>query len=65
MTPACEKCERPCELPENDNGEFICQSCVDNANEAAYERHIESFHDGGATKWRSLAEMQMEARKLK
>ena len=61
----CEKCNRPCKLPENDYGEFICQSCVDNKNEEAYERHIESFHDGGSTGWISLQELQRRAMKLK
>jgi hypothetical protein len=48
--PQCEKCDRPCDLSENDYGEFICQSCVDNQAESAWERHIESFHDGGLHK---------------
>ena len=65
LLPPCQKCACPCALPENDYGEFICQSCVDNANEAAYERHIESFHDGGATQWNSLQQQQNEARKFK
>jgi len=65
LLPPCQKCACPCERPEDDYGEFICQSCVDNANEAAYERHIASFHDGGATQWKTTAQQQIEARRLK
>jgi len=61
----CEKCSKPCSNPENEYGEFICTSCVENTAEAAYERHIESFHDGGATGWKSLQQQQIEAMKLK
>jgi len=62
---ACQRCSRPCNLPENDYGEFICQSCVDNENEMAYERHIASFHDGGSSAWKSLQQQQIEAMKFK
>ena len=65
LLPPCQKCACPCELPEDDYGEFICQSCVDNANEAAYERHIESFHAGGATQWKTLIQQQIEAKQMK
>lgn len=66
--PRCEKCA--CEL----NGEAAhieavdeiwCHSCADNAAEAAYERHCEAYHDGGATQFRSLLDQQIEAQKLK
>jgi transcription initiation factor TFIIIB Brf1 subunit/transcription initiation factor TFIIB len=61
----CEKCEGPCTNPEDEFGEFVCTQCVENAAEAAYDRHMESFHDGGSTAWKTLQEQQAEAWKLK
>ncbi len=61
----CDKCNRWTPNPENDYGEYVCAECVQNAAEAAWERHCESFHDGGSTQWRSLQDQQIEARKLK
>lgn len=64
-TPLCGKCFLQCKEPENEYGEFVCKSCQENANEAAYDRHMESFHEGSATQWNSLRQQQAEARKLK
>ena len=64
MPTICEKCQGPCDRPENDYGEFICQNCVDNANEAAAERQYETYHDGGSG-FRTLREQQIAAWKLK
>lgn len=61
----CEKCEAPTTNPENEYGEFICESCEQNAAEDAYERYCEDFHDGGSTQFRSLLDQQIEAMKLK
>lgn len=61
----CERCDCSTSNPENDYGEFICDNCEQNAAEAAYERHCEDFHDGGCTRFISLAQQQAEARKFK
>jgi hypothetical protein len=61
----CVKCSKPTENKENEYDEHVCDSCLENEAEAAYESHIASFHDGGSTKWKSLAEMQIEARRMK
>lgn len=68
IRPAHNQCDRCGELtiqPENEYGEFICESCLDNAAEAAYERFCEDFHDGGATQFKSLRDQQIDAMKLK
>jgi hypothetical protein len=62
----CERCEcfvSAAKVSENEFGEFICDDCEQNANEAAWERV--SFHDGGATSFLSIRDRQAEARKLK
>jgi hypothetical protein len=61
----CETCAGPTLNAEDAYGEFVCDSCLDNEAEAAYERHCADFHDGGATQFITLAERQAEARKLK
>lgn len=61
----CDKCDAPTANAEDDYGEFVCDDCQQNAAEAAYERHCEDFHDGGATQFRSLRDQQIEAMKLK
>ncbi|MEH2501209.1 hypothetical protein V1290_000020 [Bradyrhizobium sp. AZCC 1578] len=63
--PACDCCGADCTNPENEYYEFICDECEQNAAEAAYERHCEAFHDGGATQFKSLQQQQIEARRLK
>ena len=60
----CQKCAGP-QGKLNDYGEFICQSCIDNEAEAAYERHIASFHDGGSTQWKTLQQRQIDAKQMK
>ena len=65
MTHPCQKCNCPCDSPEDEYGEFICQECINNAAEAAHERHMAAFHDGGAIAWKTLLQQEQEARKLK
>ncbi len=60
----CECCDAPTAL-ENEYGEFICDDCEQNAAEAAWERHCEAFHDGGAAGFISLEQQQADARRLK
>ena len=63
---SCDVCDGPCDEPENAYGEFLCTSCLDNAAEAAWERHCEDFHDGGSTRWPDAERVRMEeARRLK
>jgi ribosomal protein L37AE/L43A len=64
-THICDKCGELTGAPENEYGEYICDDCEQNAAEAAYERHCEDFHDGGATQFISLQEQQAAARRLK
>ena len=67
MTYRCEHCgtvqREPLLWTGDDIDELWCQSCVDNAAEAAWERHNEWLMEtgGGPT----LAEQQAAARKLK
>lgn len=61
----CERCGELTINPENEYGEFVCESCLDNEAEAAYERHCEAFHDGRATQFKTLQQQQIEARRLK
>jgi hypothetical protein len=65
MIGVCEKCEVPTTNPEDDYGEIICDNCARNHAEAAWERLCEDFHDGGCTRFNSLRDQQIEARKLK
>ena len=64
----CQGCACPTRNM-NDYGEFICKKCAENKAqndaETAYERHIASFHDGGATQWNTLEMICAEAKKLK
>jgi hypothetical protein len=48
----CDVCDDPTMNPEDDYGEFVCDSCRDNRAEAAWERHCEDFHDGGCTRFK-------------
>lgn len=62
----CEKCSRRQreELIENEaTGELWCESCHDNAAEAAWDRHQQDLIENGPGP--SLAEQQAEARKFK
>ena len=65
MMHKCEHCSMAARKLFHREGddEYWCESCIDNANEAAYERHQEWLMEtgGGPT----LAEQQAEARKLK
>ena len=61
----CERCGALTINLEDDYGEFICTDCRDNEAEAAWERHCSDFHDGGSTKFISLQQQQIEARRFK
>jgi hypothetical protein len=61
----CDPCGQLTCNAENEYGEFICDDCAQNAAEAAWERHCEDFHDGGCTRFVSLEQQQIEARRLK
>ena len=61
----CETCADPTTNPEDDYGEHVCNNCQQNKAEAAYERHCEDFHDGGCTRFKSLQDQQIEARRFK
>ena len=61
----CDKCGDLTTQPEDDYGEFICTDCLQDAAEAAYERHCEAFHDGGSTRFITLQQQQIDARRFK
>lgn len=61
----CDRCNAIGNIAEDEYGEFVCASCVDNEAEAAYERYCEDFHDGGSTRFNSLRDQQIAAMKLK
>lgn len=61
----CDKCGDLTINPEDDYGEFVCESCLQSAAESAWERHCEDFHDGGCTRFNSLRDQQIEVQKLK
>lgn len=61
----CEHCGLDTCNAENAYGEFICDDCQSNADERAYERYCEAFHDGGATSFVSLQDQQIAAWRLK
>jgi hypothetical protein len=66
----CEQCEAVFDSdidPDyfNDFDEPICENCRQSANERAWERHCEDFHDGGSTRFISLQQQQEAARRLK
>ncbi len=63
--PRCVECDNTTLNPENEYGEHVCSDCVEAANERAYERYCEAFHDGGSTQFKSLQQQQIEARRLK
>jgi hypothetical protein len=63
----CDRCDSQTANPENEYRENICDNCLQNAAEAAWERHCEDFHDGGSTApWPDIERLrQIEAQKLK
>ena len=61
----CDECSATTLNQENDYYEHICDDCEQGAAEWDYERFCEDFHDGGATQFRSLRDIQIEAMKLK
>ncbi len=60
----CDGCQRekPCAM--QDSGEFLCEDCVQNQAEAAYERSLSECFRGGEYA-AHLAEQQAQARRLK
>jgi len=62
---SCDICDGATSNVENDYGEHVCDNCEQNAAERAYEQFCEDFHDGGSTRFISLAEQQSAARRLK
>lgn len=65
ITNACDCCGNGTTNAEDEYCEFICDDCLDNRAEAAWERHCEDFHDGGCTSFISLEQQMAGARKLK
>jgi hypothetical protein len=64
-TTLCDECNHPSHIAENEYGEFICEDCIQNKAEAAWERHCEDFHDGGSTRFINLEQQQEAARRFK
>ena len=63
-TKLCRQCQMTFETltPALHN---ICEDCEQNAAEAAYEQLCADFHDGGSTRFVTLQEQQIAARRLK
>lgn len=66
----CERCHRRTELSYVDDlAEYLCDECLDNhrtsAAETAWEHFVEAFHDGGSTRFKTLADQQAEVKKFK
>lgn len=59
----CDRCDAPTSNAEDEYGEFVCDDCLDNECERAYERQCEDFH-GGAEPL-PLIEQQRQALKFK
>jgi hypothetical protein len=56
---ACERCGGLTFNPEDDYCEFVCDECLDNAAERAWERHCTNYDAP------SLREQQIAALKFK
>lgn len=61
----CDNCGELTINREDEYGEFVCDNCLQNRAEAAYERYCEAFHDGGADNFVTLAQRQESARRFK
>ncbi len=61
----CDCCDDATTNPENEYGEILCDNCIQNRAERAYERFCEVFHDGGNTSFKTLQQQQIEARRFK
>ena len=59
----CDPCGQLTCNSEDEYGEFVCDDCVSNRNEQAYERFCSDFYGGSGP--RSLLDQQIEAMKLK
>lgn len=57
----CERCQKP-GISDRD-GEWLCENCQANADEAAYDRQQESLMEGGGPP--TLREQQLAAYKIK
>ena len=54
----CDACDGDTFNAENEYGEHVCDDCLQNAAELAWERHCNS-------EYTSLQQQQIEARRLK
>lgn len=61
----CDLCKAVTPNLEDAYGEFVCDDCLQNMEEAAYERYYQAFHDGGSVQFKSLQQQQIEARRIK
>lgn len=61
----CDNCGRHCLEPEDEYGDFICKSCEENRAEASYERYVEDYYTDGSSRFKTLLDQQIAARKLK
>ena len=58
----CDCCDDATSNAEDEYGEIVCDNCLQNRAEAAYERFCEDFHGGEIV---TLREQQEAARKFK
>lgn len=65
FTNFCDQCDCETENPEDEYGEFVCDDCLQNRAERAWESHCKAFHDGGDTSFKTLQQQQIEAWRLK
>lgn len=59
----CVRCNAKSGGLEDEFGDFVCEDCLSNEAEAAYERQCEDFYGGGGPI--PLREQQIQALKLK
>lgn len=59
----CDKCEEVASLQLTEWGEMWCESCIENAAEAAWQRQQDDLMENGPGP--TLLEQQIAARKLK
>lgn len=58
IRPRCDSCDAPTDNPEDDYGEIICDNCLSNRAEAAWDRQQESLMDGSTP---TMREQQLAA----
>lgn len=61
--PRCDVCDRPADVINEDDDTIMCNSCLDNAAEAAWERYNEYLMETGGGP--SLRDQQIAAQKFK